>query len=301
VARIGTGWGHFKFGNFPWGKADFGRDVVTRNMPEPYLLNNDGTDNELLQHYLFTLEDSVNRSKQQIDNIPDQVDFDRVRKDILAFLGSTIDVVIDDSEPEEFQRSLVGNAIQFYRIKGTLASYRIRGKISGFDVTVDNLYKLAPDLVPFFDIDNLFEVPPGSGTFFTILPPGSVSGVSGISGVSGDDRLSGFSCDYCLTAFIKLNFQVVKTLPPAITGEGNFFDRVAAKLRDIIPIHVRDVLFEIRSIYCVSGAAEVEVFVSGTEDTFTPVAYAAYFDAIPADVMPTDQNSYAVSGLTFES
>jgi phage tail-like protein len=285
VARNGTGFGHFPFGNFPFGKADFGKDSISRNFD--YREDENGVENELLAHYLLTIEDSVNRVKQQVDTIPDQIDFDRIRSDLLKYLGTTIDVVIDDSEPEEFQRSLVGNAVQFYRIKGTRQSYEIRGKISGFDVTINNLYRLADDLVTYFEDDDLFEVPPTSGNFFTVLPPGSVS---------GDDRLSGFSCDYCLTTAIKLNFDVVKALPPAITGEGNFFDRVAFKLKDIIPIHVRDVLFELTATFCIDASDSV-VCVSGEETTFTPIAYAAHFDQIPADVIPLDHFSMAVSGI----
>lgn len=289
MARNGSGFGHFPWGNFPFGKADFGKDVISRNFD--YREDQDGVENELLAHYLLTIEDSVNRVKRQVDTIPDQIDFDRIRSDLLKYLGTTIDVVIDDSEPEEFQRSLVGNAVQFYQLKGTRASYEIRGKISGFDVTINNLYRLADDLVTYFDDDDLFEIPPTSGDFFTVLPPGSVS---------GDDRLSGFSCDYCLTTAIKLNFNVVKALPPAITGEGNFFDRVAFKLRDIIPIHVRDVLYELTATFCVD-ASDTVVCVSGEETTFTPVAYAAHFDQIPADVIPLDNHSLAVSGLATET
>ena len=290
MARNGTGFGHSQFGHFPFGTTDFGRDVISKNFD--YLEDENGVKNELLAHYLMVIEDSVNRVKQQIDTIPDQIDFDRVRGDILKFLGTTIDVVIDDSEPEEFQRSLVGSAVQFYRIKGTRLSYEIRGKISGFDVTVDNLYRLADDLPVYFDDDDLYELPPGSGQYFTKLPPGSVS---------GDDRLSGFSCDYCLTTAIKLNFNVVKILPPTIAGEGNFFDRVAFKLRDIIPIHVRDVLYELTATFCVDASDTAVCILSGEETTFTPVAYAAHFDQIPADVMPLDYHSFAVSGIATET
>ena len=88
---------------------------------------------------------------------------------------------------------------------------------------------------------------------------------------------------------------MVKDLPPAITGEGNFFDRVAVKLRDIIPIHVRDVLFEIRTEICVSAASEV--CVSGEEISFTPTPCFGYFDMFMADAVPTDSIGHYVSGL----
>lgn len=283
--RTGTGWGHQPWGHFPWGKSNYGLDVIRHSMPEAYLVDDDNNENELIAHYLMTIEDSVNRVKTEVDHLPDQIDFEKVRSDLLPYLGSTIDVTIDDSEPEEFQRSLVGNAIQYYQIKGTGQAYKIRGKISGFDVTVDNLYKLGPDLVSAFDSDELFEIPPGSNIFFTVAPPGTVSGTP-----------SELSCDYCLTALIKLNFQIVKTQPPAVIGEGNFFDRLTFKLREIIPIHVRDVLFELTAATTVDNNDQLVEYVSAAETTFTPTPMFYRFDNFSADSVPCDWHG-SVSGL----
>lgn len=290
ATRQGTGFGFFPFGNHPFGRADFGVDVISRSFPEAYQEDNNGRANDLMVHYLQLIEDSVNRSKQNIDVISDQVDFDRVRNDLLPRLGSTIDVTIDSSEPVEFQRSLVGNAILFYRIKGTLASYEIRGKISGFDVTVDNLYKIAPDLVSFFPEEELFQIPPGGDTFYTSIDPGSNPAVS------GDPRLEEPNCDYCLTSSIKLNFEVVKVLPPAITGEGNFFDRLATKLQDIIPIHVRDLIFEILQVICVFENENMEVNRKAIEQQHFPTSAFFRFDMTPADLVPMDFHGL-VSGV----
>jgi hypothetical protein len=284
VRRSGTGFGHFRFGHAPFGQANFGEDVITKSLPEEYLLNNDGTENQLIAHYLYTIEDSVNRIKDQIDLIDEQVDFTKVRSDIIQYLGKTIDVVVDDSEPIEFQRSLVGNAIQYYQIKGTGLAYKIRGKISGFDVTVDNLYKLAPDLVSSFSSDDLFELPAGSNIYYTNLEPGSVSGTPTEVG-----------CDYCLTSYIKLNFQIVKAQPPSITGEGNFFDRLTYKLREIIPIHVRDVLFELTAIIIIDNSDQT-VLVSSHETSFNPTPFFYRFDSFSADCVPCDWHG-SVSGL----
>lgn len=281
--RTGSGFGHTPFGR-RFGKTNYGQDVIRNNLPESYLVDDDGTENQLIAHYLMTIEDSVDRVKSQIDVLDQQIDFTQVRSDLLQYLGSTIDVTIDDSEPEEFQRSLVGNAIQYYQIKGTGQAYQIRGKISGFNVTVDNLYKIADDLVSAFPSDELFEVPPGSGTYFTILPPGSVSGTP-----------TELSCDYCLTAFIKLNFEIVKEQPPAVVGEGNFFDRLTFKLREIIPIHVRDVLFELTSTIIIDNNDQI-VLVSAVETSFNPIPFFYRFDNFSADSVPCDWHG-AVSGL----
>lgn len=284
VQRQGTGFGHFGFGKHPFGRTDYGKDVISRSFPEAYQEDEDtGEVNTLMAHYLETIEDSVNRVKQAIDDVPDQMDVDNVRSDLLPFLGSTINVTIDDSEPVDFQRSLVGNAIQFYRIKGTLASYEIRGKISGFEVTINNLYRLSPDLIMFFPPEELFEVPPNSDVYYTQIAPGTDPSVS------GDPRLYEVSCDYCLTSAIKVNFEVVKPLPPSIVGEGNYFDRLAKKLQsDIIPIHVRDLIFEILAIITIPEYENMAITLSGVEQQHFPTSAFFHFDITSADCVFTD-------------
>lgn len=285
------GWGSGKFGSGPFGKKDFGEETVIRSFSETYLEDPKGEDgkNQTLLHYLQLIQDSVNRVKNQMDLVSDQVDFNKIRSDLLVYLGRTIGVEIDDSEPDEFQRSLVGSAVQFYRIKGTDQAYRIRGKISGFDVDVQNMYLISPAYVPFFDDTDIFELPPNSGKFFTDIPPGTVSGTP--------DEIG---CDYCLTASIKIAFTIVKAQPPTVIGAANFFDRLIAKLRDIIPIHVRDVLFEIIAEILVDEHQYLLVDQKQYEDTFTNVQCFPHFDAIPADCTPLDMHGY-IQGTTNET
>lgn len=282
--RDGTGFGHYPFGHFPFGHADYGHDVVVRSFPEEYLEDeNDPTGvNQLLLHFLSLVKDSVNRVKEPIDNLGDQIDFDRIQQNLLVELGRTIAVELDDVEPIEFQRSLVGGAVQFYRIKGTLQSYKIRGKISGFDVSVFNLFKIALIYVPLFSVDNLFELPTGSGNWYTDLPPGSVSGTPTEVG-----------CDYCLTSAIKMSFTVVKDQPPSVIGQANFFDRLVFKLRDIIPIHVRDLLFEIIANIAVDEHQYLDVINERSiEETYTPCSLFHSFDVTPADTRPLETHGY---------
>lgn len=279
--REGLGFGHYPFGNFPFGKADYGHDVVVRSFPDEYLEDENNEANELLQHFLELVKDSVNRIKTPIDLIDDQIDFDRVQQNLLVELGRTIAVELDDIEPIEFQRSLVGSAVQFYRIKGTLSSYKIRGKISGFDVDVFNLFKIAPYLVPLFQVDNVYELPTGSNTWYTDLPPGSVSGTP-----------TEVNCDYCLTSSIKMSFTVVKLQPPAVVGQANFFDRLVFKLRDIIPIHVRDLIFEIVSRFEVDEHQYIDVQGNSIEETYTPCSAFHCFDVTPADTRPLETHGY---------
>lgn len=277
----GFGFGHQKFGRFPWGHSDFGEDTVVRSFFDGYKEDVDGQENELMLHYLYTIKDSVNRVRKLIEDVPDQVDVDRVRYDLLRYLGTTISVTIDDVEPVDFQRSLVGSAVQFFRIKGTAQSYKIRGKISGFDVDVYNMYRILPAYVPLFPVENVFELPAYSGVYYTDLPPGSVSGTP-----------TEIACDYCLTSYVKLTFTIVKTQPPSLQGAPNFFDRLVYKLRDIIPIHVRDILFEIRAFILANEHDNMSVPLVVTEDIYTPCPMWNRFDAVTADVVPCDNYGY---------
>lgn len=275
------GFGRGKFGHTPFGHSDFGDDAVVRTFPQSLIENDDGSQNELLLHYLYAIKDSANRVRGHIDMLDEQVDPDKIRADLIKYLGSTIGVVIDSVEPESFQRSLVGQAVQFYRIKGTADSFRVRGKISGFDVQVENLYKIDPSYIPFFAVENLFELPVNSGTWYTDLPPGIVVGPP----VEVD-------CTYCLTSFIKIAFTIVKPQPPAIAGQANIFDRFTDKLRDIIPIHVRDILFEIKTFILCNEHDNMLVHIGATEDVFTPASMWARFDVVPADCVPCDNRGF---------
>ena len=145
MAASGFGFGHYAFGHFPFGHSDYGEDAVIRSFPDTYLVDSSGEENVKLKNYLSTIKKSTNDAKIAIDDLDKQINPDEVRSDILRYLGSTIAVELDDYEPEEFRRSLVSNAIQYYRIKGTRNSYKIRGKISGYDVDVTNIYRLNKD------------------------------------------------------------------------------------------------------------------------------------------------------------
>lgn len=285
----GVGFGHGSFGKFPFGKADFGDEVVIRTFADELLEDEDDPTgvNRRLLNYLTLIKNSANRVKGAIDAIPDQIDFDKVRDDLIVYLGRSFGVEIDDAEPPDFRRSLVGGAILFYRIKGTLESYKIRGKISGFDVSVFQLFKLAPMFVPLIPSDDLFNIPTGSSDFYTDLPPGSVSGTP-----------TQVTCDYCLTSAVKMSFTIVKQQPPAVIGQPNLFDRLVFKLRDIIPIHIRELLFEIVAIIVADEHQHLQVQLQSDEQTFIPCAGFMRFDAFEADTAPLDSHGFVTGTAT---
>ena len=274
MAGENTGFGYYAFGHFPFGYSDFGEDAVIRSFPTTYL-EDDEENGGLLKRYLLTMKDQVNQRKKEIDDMEDLVDPNRVRQDILRNLGSTIDLVIDEAEPEDFARTLVNSAVTYYRLKGTRDAYRIRGKISGFDVEVINLYRFDPIYLPFLDPDNVFE--PEPGLLLTSTPPG------GVPGIPTEQQ-----CDDCFTSYIKVSFIVVKPLPPSTTI--NFFDRIINKLKTVIPIHVRDILFDLAIVIAIDEGQYLEFNPTLEPSIFIPTPMFPRFDFVPADVVSLDSH-----------
>lgn len=283
MANEGTGFGYYSFGHFPFGHADYGEDVIIRNFPETYL-EDDENEGGLLKRYLLTVKDQVTSKKKEIDDMIDLVDPNKVRADILRHLGSTIDLVIDEAEPEDFARTLVNNAVIYYRLKGTRQAYKIRGKISGFDVDVINLYRFDRygPYFPYLNPDSVYN--PEPDLWLTDIAPGSVSGIPTEQG-----------CGYCFTSFIKIRFLIVKPLPPTTTI--NFFDRLIIKLRQILPIHVRDILFELVLVILCDESEDLksECFLEPSTYILTPAF--PRFDFVAADVALADSHGN-VSGWT---
>lgn len=143
----GFGFGYGPFGHFPFGRADYGNDTVVRSFPATYIESPvTGEINETLKHYLCIAKEEVNKRKREIDALEDQIDPNTIRSDILRFLGTTLAVDVDEYEPEEFRRSLVNNSIVYYRIKGTKQSFTVRGRISGYEVNINNIYRINEDM-----------------------------------------------------------------------------------------------------------------------------------------------------------
>ena len=90
--------------------------------------------------------------------------------DLIGLLGNDYGVQVDEHEAEAFQRSSVRNACAWYVLKGTVRSYDIIGKIAGYQVTPFDLWSLETG-EEHFPLDNLFELPIGSGNYYTNLEP----------------------------------------------------------------------------------------------------------------------------------
>lgn len=281
------GFGKEPFGRHPFGHSNFGADTVVRVFPKTTL---EKDEQGLLHHYLLAIQNSQNQRKRTIDQMSTLVDPDRVREDILNKLGKKIGLDLDENEGVDFRRTLVRDAVQYYQVKGTEKSFEIRGKISGFDVEVIKIWKFDESYLPLIPVDNRMEYPPGSGSvsgiWFTDLPPEEVPGVSGTVPLNGD-------CSYCLTSYVKISYTLIKE--PTGPVVGNLLDRVIRKIKDVIPIHVRDVFVDL-TIYV---EAEVDIGVNATieETSLFHASFVDRYDILSADIAYTDRHIPTVASI----
>ena len=93
---------------------------------------------------------------------------------MLKLLGRDFNVIVDDEEPIQFQRSAVANAVALRGIKSNAQSYSIRGDMAGFNVSALGLWRV--EGVPPSDVpsNTVYELPTGSGKFYTTIAPRSI-------------------------------------------------------------------------------------------------------------------------------
>ena len=137
--------------------------------------------------------------------------------------------------------------------------------------------------LPYIPESNRLEFPPGSGSvsgiWYTDLPPQSVSGVSGLVPIIGD-------CTYCLTSFIKVAYTLIKEPTGPIIG--NLLDRVVDKIKEVIPIHVRDLFVDLT--INIEIPLDITVQLLAEEDSFLQVSVVDRYDIFAADVIETDRH-----------
>lgn len=89
---------------------------------------------------------------------------------MLKNLAGDWGVLIDDAEPIQFQRSQVANAVKLRAIKSNEKSYAVRGDMAGFVVEAIGLYRFVDSALD-LPAGSVFELPAGSGQFYTSLKP----------------------------------------------------------------------------------------------------------------------------------
>ncbi len=90
---------------------------------------------------------------------------------LISLLGADYGLSVDTHEPEAFQRSGIRNVSQWLTLKGTVKSYDILGKIAGYRAVPLGLWGLGDPVPANVPSDHLFELPIGSGSFYTDLDP----------------------------------------------------------------------------------------------------------------------------------
>lgn len=91
--------------------------------------------------------------------------------EVISFLGRDFGVEVDGNEPEFFQRSTVYDAVKWYNQKGTSLGIQLRASVAGFQATVKSLYRIDSSYVSSIDTQDVFEIPEGSGAWYTNVRP----------------------------------------------------------------------------------------------------------------------------------
>lgn len=214
--------------------GDIKKDVVDPAFPVE-MLAEDKKNGFLHTRYFELVSETMTKNLDNARSLGDLLDPAKVRADLLAKLGRSFSVLIDETESEEFKRTLIERSTGLFQIKGTRTSYIVRGRASGFGVDVLNYYQIHPRFVSLFSDDDLQEIPTGSfrdGKYFTTLPPGTILGTP-----------TEETEEYRLTAFVKLRFVLLEL--PEATTTGNFLDKVIQKIRQVVSAHVVDVFFDL--------------------------------------------------------
>lgn len=210
------------------------KDVVDPAFPVE-MLAEDKKNGFLHTRYFELVSETMEKNLDNARSLENLLDPAKVRADLLAKLGRSFSVLIDETESQDFKRTLIERSTGLFQIKGTRTSYIVRGRASGFGVDVLNYYQIHPRFVSLFADDDLQEIPTGSfldGKYFTTLPPGTVIGTP-----------TEETEEYRLTAYVKLRFVLLEL--PEATTTGNFLDKVIQKIRQVVSAHVVDVFFDL--------------------------------------------------------
>lgn len=252
--------------------------MVIKNYPEEYYESVRNKTNEPSYHYLACVANSIDNRQAEIADMDTFMSPLECPSGLIPYIADAIAVGVDAYEPVDFQRTITNNAVQYYKLKGTKDAYKIRGLMSGFDVTVVNLWYVAPYIADMLGPAQKLEVPPGSGIWMSKLSPTEVSGVSGEIPYYGN-------CDFCLTAYVGVIFEMVKVPPTGFPL--NILDRIIEKIKEIMPIHVRELYIELEFKIDVDMAMDSQEHF-GTEESYRTVGMNYRFDLWPSDVVPTD-------------
>lgn len=90
---------------------------------------------------------------------------------LLQHLAADYGASFDGHEPERNQRSSVYDYHKLLPLKGSLEGLVVRAAMSGMDIQVYSMYRVPASIETLVGPDHFFEVPTGSGNFYTDVPP----------------------------------------------------------------------------------------------------------------------------------
>lgn len=295
-----AGFGRSRFGKGPFGRSDTGRDLLIESFPNEYFdaslvldANETLKDNnkDPLLKLLKTYSNAVFQRRTEIDDLQNILDPDLSPLDLVRLFGNTLGVGVDKNDPEFLQRSFLKNASQWLQIKASTKGYQVRGLASGFDVEVENFWRIDPSYAP--KIPTFFQYlfrPVGadaSAPFFlhTNQPPGTFAGTP-----TTEDPT------YSKSSYVKVVFSV--SVYKDHFDYNKLLDLVILKIRDVVGIHHELTSPEFRVKLPIK--ANIVPLIPDIDESINVFNsnVSCYFDIIPSDIEPTDSCPITVSVLS---
>lgn len=277
--NVATGFGLIPFGETPFGTVNWGRELFSL-APESVMSEDAESADDNLLKFMKSIEPSFNFLLDKADKYPNLIDPDFIPIALLPNLASNYSIELEQYLSDKSQRGFVRNAYKWMAQKGAALGYKIRASLSGFGVVVEALYRATPPIQGLIDAGLVWEIPPGSGKWYTtaapliafydetmadIIPTDLYAFEVGETPPEGVVFHDVSGCSWCKTHRLRLlitaenlDLQPGVSLSDALTG-------IVNRLTDVKPAHV-----EISQIiFLIELRAEVKVRV--TLETFGTV------------------------------
>jgi hypothetical protein len=236
-----------------------------------------------LTKFTESINPSFNALLQKAHDFQELSDPDRVPINLLPYLARTYSIELEQILSDRAQRGFVRNPKKWMGIKGTPKGYAVRANISGFDVEVFALYRLASSIPALTAIGAEFEIPPGSGNLYTYIAPEIANYDEVPADVIPTDiykfQFGGTlpegiifrdasDCTWCRTSKIRILISEKELdLQPDVTVSGAL-QSLVRKMEDVKPVHVQivQVIYQLEFDVGVEVGVTVETFGDATSN-----------------------------------
>lgn len=285
-----AGFGRSPFGDSPFGISDIGNDLLIQTFPEEYyddtLVVPPGetvktNPNDPLVQILNTYANSVFNRRTDVDNLITLIDPDLAPLFIVQLYGVMLGLDIDQNDPEFLQRSFLKYASQWLQIKSTKKSYEVRGLASGFNVVVNNFWRVDISYLPLIPLGNQFFLlsqyadPGAMPLLYVDEPPGTFAGTP-----TEEDPT------YAKSAFLQVVFTVTNYIPNV--DYNVLLDLIILKMTDVVGIHQELLPPEFQVTLPITELITASILEIDEDIVVFPFSVCQRFDIIPADVQPLD-------------